>query len=157
MASLPSVPDFAECFLSGTRQRGYLPSAREKALGKHPALGKEVVCRVPRTRRTITLGKTSICRVLCSWHSAKAAAVNGRQPPLTLCRVSSPDTRQSDDLPSIIFWHSAKRLFAECHFLTLGKPYFFTFYIQTFSAVLIQYLVLMFQCGAFLGLFSLFL
>ena len=69
-------------------------------------------------------------------HSAKnntrqrAAAVNGRQPPLTLCRVSSPDTRQRGS-------------FAECHFLTLDKPYiFFTFDLQTFSAVLIQYLVL---------------
>ena len=44
-ASLPSVLDFAECFLSGAQQRGYLSSAREKALGKQLALGKEVVTR----------------------------------------------------------------------------------------------------------------
>jgi len=50
IVSLPSVPDFAECFLSGTRQSGCLPSAREKALGKQLALDKEVVCRVPSTR-----------------------------------------------------------------------------------------------------------
>ena len=49
-ASLSSVLDFAEYFLSDARQRGYLPSAREKALGKPMALGKEVVCRVPSTR-----------------------------------------------------------------------------------------------------------
>ena len=40
-ASLPSVPDFAECFLSGARQRGYLSSAREKTLDKQLALGKQ--------------------------------------------------------------------------------------------------------------------
>ena len=32
--------------------------------------------------------------------------------------------------------------FAECYFLTLRKPYFFTFDLQTFSTVLRQYLVL---------------
>ena len=50
-ASLPSVPDFAECFLSDARQRVYLPSVREKALDKQLTLGKEVVCRVPSTRQ----------------------------------------------------------------------------------------------------------
>ena len=63
--SLPSVLDFAACFLLGAQQRGYLSSAREKALGKHLALGKEVVCRVPSTRQNwslpsvilLTLGK----------------------------------------------------------------------------------------------------
>ena len=41
--SLPNVSHFAECFLSDARQRGYLPSAIEKALGKQMALDKEVV------------------------------------------------------------------------------------------------------------------
>ena len=50
-ASLSSVPDFAECFLSDVRQRSYLSSAKGKALGKQLALGKEVVCRVPSTHK----------------------------------------------------------------------------------------------------------
>ena len=105
---MPSVPHFAECFLSGTRQRGCLPSARDKALGKQLTLGKEVVCRVPSTRQTITLGKTGFAECYSPDTWQRATAVNGRQPSLTLCRVSSSDTRQSGDLPSVIF-------------LTLGK------------------------------------
>ena len=108
MASLSSVPDFAECFLSGTRQRRYLRSVREKALGNLLALGKEVVCRVPSTRQTITLGKDQICRVSNNNTRQRAAAVNDQQPPLILCRVSYPDTRQ-------------RVSFAECLLLTLGK------------------------------------
>ena len=76
-ASLPSFPDFTECFLSDARQRGYLPSAREKALGKQLTLGKEVVCRVPSTRQTITLGKDQVCRVSANQNTRqRAAAVN---------------------------------------------------------------------------------
>ena len=126
-ASLSSVPDFAECFLSDTRQRGYLPSAREKALGKQLALGKEVVCREPSTRQTITLGKTGFAECYSPDTWQRATAVNGRQPPLILCRVSSPDTWQRDSfaecqknitrqtiffslLTSKFFLHSTKRL-----------------------------------------------
>ena len=121
-ASLPSVLAFAECFLSGARQRGYLPSAIEKALGKQMALDKEVVCRVPSTRQTITLGKDQVYRVSDTWQTR---TLGKGPPPLTLCRVS----RQSPDLPSVILWHSVNHIF-------------FIFDLQTFSAVLIQYLVL---------------
>ena len=118
-ASLPSVPDFVECFLSGTRQRGYLPSAREKALSKQLALGKEVGCRVLSTRQRP--GLPSVGYSANQNTRQRAAAVNGRQPPLTLCRVSSPDTRQSGDLPSVIFWHSANHIF----FFHFWPPNFF--------------------------------
>ena len=94
------------------------------------ALGKKVVCRVPNTRQRITLGKDQFCRVSNNNTWQRTAAVNGRQPLLILYRVSSPDTRQRGS-------------FAECHFLTLGKPYFFKLLTsKTFSAVLRQYLVL---------------
>lgn len=99
------------------------------------ALGKEAICRVPDRKNSANiwhsakrwfaecraLGKKlhsakrwfAECRALGKQeHCAKGTTVNGRQPPLTLCRVSSPDTRQRGS-------------FAECHFLTLGKPYFF--------------------------------
>ena len=78
-------------------------------------LGKKVVCQVPNTRQRITLDKGQVCRVSNNNTRQRAVAVNGRQPPLILCRVSSPDTRQRGS-------------FAECHFLTLGKPYFFHFW-----------------------------
>ena len=121
-ASLSSVPDFAECFLLGARQRGYLPSAREKALGKQLALGKEVVCRVPSTRQTITLGKGQVCRVS---GTQQTGTLGKGTPPLTAAAAINP-------LPSVFSWHSAKRWFAECHFLTLGKPYFFQFWPPNF-------------------------
>ena len=108
MASLSSVTAFIECFLSGTRQRGYLSSTIKKTLDKQIALSKEVVCRVPSTRQTITLGKDQVCRVSGEDTRQRVTAVNGRQPPLTLCRVSSPDTRQRGDVPSVrqtIFFH----------------------------------------------------
>ena len=139
MASLPSVP--AKCFLSGTRQRGYLPSAIEKALNKHLVLDKEVFCRVPSTQQTITLGKDQVCRVS---GTRQTRTLGKGPPPLTLCRVSSPDTRQSGDLPSVIFWHSTN------HF-------FFTFDLQTFFAVLIQYLILHISMWHISRTFSIFL
>ena len=92
---------FAECQrastrqTTGTRQRGGLPSAEYSTNNN--------------TRQRPDLSSVG--------HSAnqntrqRAAAVNGRQPPLTFCRVSSPDTRQSGDLPSVIFWHSANQFF----------------------------------------------
>ena len=149
-ASLSSVPYFAECFLSDARQRGYLSSVREKALGKQLALGKEVVCRVPSTQQTITLGKTGFADCYSPDTRQRAAAIN--------------------PLPSVFFWHSAKWWFAEWNFLTLGKavicrvPFFDT--RQTiFFSLLTSKLFLqssyntwcsMFQCGTFLGLFLYF-
>lgn len=79
------------------------------------ALGKEALCRVPDRKNSANiwhsakiwfaerraLGKklhsAKICFAECRAlgkpeHSAKGTTVNGRQPPLTLCRVSSPDS-----------------------------------------------------------------
>jgi hypothetical protein len=47
-APLPSARLFAECILSGTRQRASLLSARKKTLGEEWALGKGPFCRVPK-------------------------------------------------------------------------------------------------------------
>ena len=104
MASLLSVPHFAEYFLSDIRQRDCLPSARDKALGKQLTLSKEVVCRVPSSRQTIPLGKTGFAECYSPDTRQRTAAANGQQPPLTLCRVSSSDTWQSGDLPSVFFY-----------------------------------------------------
>ena len=119
-----------------SKKKYSLPSVK-KWLGKSPLCrvwGEDTRQRVngggplPSVRR-ITLGKDQFCRVSNNNTRQRAAAVNGRQPPLILCRVSSPDTRQRGS-------------FAEYYFLTLGKPFFFTFGLQTFSAVLKQYLIL---------------
>ena len=80
---------------TGTRQRVSLPSAENSSnnntrqRGYLPSVGHSAN---QNTRQ-------------------RAAVVNGRQPPLTLCLVSSPDTRQSGDLPSVIFGHSANHIF----------------------------------------------
>ena len=87
------------------------------------ALGKEAICRVPErkystnNRHSANNNTRQIPGLLSVGHSAnqntwqRAAAVNGRQSSLTLCRVSSSDTWQSDDLPSVIFWHAANHIF----------------------------------------------
>ena len=131
-ASLPSVPAFAKCFLSSARQRGYLPSAIEKALGKQMALGKEVVCRVLSTRQRP--GLPSVGYSANQNTRQRAAAANGWQPPLTLtlgkaviCRVSFFDTRQT-----IFFSLLTSKLFLRSSYNTWYS---------------------MFQCGTFLGLF----
>ena len=51
---MPSARVFAECRISSTRQRYYLPRAYQKALGEQLALSGINLCRVP-----------------ASWHSAK--------------------------------------------------------------------------------------
>ena len=125
---------FAECHrestrqTNDTRQRGGLPSAEHSANNN------------TRQRPGLPSVGHSKNRNTQQW----AAAVNGRQPPLTLCRVSSPDTRQSGDLTSVIFWHSANHFFS-------------TFDLQTFSAVLIQYLVLHVPMWHISRTFSIFL
>ena len=57
-------------------------------------------CQIKYTRQTKTHGKIRLCRVFFS------------------------GTRQRCILPSAIFWHSAKYVFAECLFLALGKEAF---------------------------------
>ena len=72
---------------------------------------RECTRQTANTQQTITLGKLVFAECYSPDTRQRAAAINGRQPPLTLCRVSSPDTRQSGDLPSVIFWHSANHIF----------------------------------------------
>ena len=75
---------FAECQrestrqTTGTRQRGGLPSNNTR---QRPGL-------------------LSVRHLANQSTRQRAAAVNGRQPPLTLCRVSSPDTRQRGSFAS---------------------------------------------------------
>ena len=58
---LPSAWVFAECYTSGTRQTNSLPSAAKKTLEKIIALGKQLICGVPKVKhsakRRKTLGK----------------------------------------------------------------------------------------------------
>ena len=131
-----------------------LPSAFYRALGKEAvcrvlerkhSANKQVVCQVPNTRQRITLDKDQVCRVSNNNTRQRATAVNSQQPSLILCRVSAPNTRQRGS-------------FAECHFLTLGKPYFFKLLTsKTFSAVLRQYLVLHVPMWHIFWTFSIFL
>jgi len=65
------------------------------------------------------LGKDGLCRVPNKIHSAKKTLGKMR-----LCRVTFSDTRQRCILPSAIFRHTAKYVFAECFFLALGKDVF---------------------------------
>ena len=71
---MPSARFFAECRISSTRQRNYLSSAHQKALGEQLALSGINLCRVP-----------------ASWHSAK--------PLFAECWPAG--TRQSPSLLSI--------------------------------------------------------
>jgi hypothetical protein len=122
LQSLPSVAIFAECLLSGTRQRrlcrvphsvkldsrqrGSLPSAGHSA---QDDTRQRLVCRVSNTRQKGALGKgpstavpkltaVSLCRAPAAGTRqrgffAECHTSSTRQRPL--CRVSSLDTRQS--------------------------------------------------------------
>jgi hypothetical protein len=86
--SLPSVGFFAECLLSGTRQRRLCrePPSVKGALGKKPSaavpkLTSVSICRVP----------TAGSRQRCFFAECHAAGTRQRK----LCRVSYSDTRQS--------------------------------------------------------------
>jgi len=88
---MPSAKFFAECRISSTRQRYYLPSAKKHALGEQLALGGLSLCRVPAI-----------------WHSAKTH----------FAECQSVDTRQrasrapTDDPQTTVT--VAMLLFAEC-------------------------------------------
>jgi hypothetical protein len=114
---LPSAEGFAEGQISGSRQRRSLPSV---TLGKdrHSAnnLGTRQSTSMPSVRLSAkpdTWQTTTLPRVR---HSAKSdtwqkvTATNGRQLPLIFaeCQLTL-----------------AKTDFAKCHFLTLGKSFFF--------------------------------
>ena len=64
--------------------------------------------------------KPALCRVPEALPSVFYRAL-GKDGP---CRVSFFGTRQRCILPSAIFWHMAKCVFAECLFLALGKDVF---------------------------------
>ena len=113
---------------NSTRQKGGLPSAEHSTKNntrQRPGLPSVEHSANQNTRQ-------------------RAAVVNGWQPPLTLCWVSSSDTRQSADLPSVIFWHSANHIFFS---LLTSKLFLQSSYSTWYS---------MFQCGTFLGLFLYF-
>jgi hypothetical protein len=90
-----------------------LPSARDLALGKDFF---KILKYSLSSARSLTLGKVS-------W------AALGKYTFTILCRVSTS-------------WHSAKAAFAECHFLTLGKVYFyfFNFPNQNFCGMFLHYI-----------------
>ena len=94
---------FAECQresirqTTGTRQRGGLPSAEHSANNN--------------TRQR--LGLPSVGHSANQNTRQMAAAVNGRQPPLTLCRVSFFDTRQT-----ILFSLLTSKLFLQSSYNT---------------------------------------
>ena len=110
-----SLPTIYTCVRSHYRRRLLCRVSQTLPSAFYRALGKEAVCRVSERKHSAN-NKHSPKRWSVG-HSAnqntrqRAVAVNGRQPPFTLCRVSSPDTRQSGDLPSVIFWHSANHFF----------------------------------------------
>ena len=100
-----------------SRQRGGLPSAEHSANNNTRQRGG-----LPSAKHSANQNTRQ-----------RDASVNGRQPPLILCRVSSPDTRQRGSfaecllltlgkeapLPSVIVWHSVN------HFFHFWPPNFF--------------------------------
>ena len=107
-----------------SRQRGGLPSAEHSANNNTRQRGG-----LPSAKHSANQNTRQ-----------RAAAVNGRQPPLALCRVSSPDTRQNGDLPSVIFDTRQTIFFS----LLTSKLFLQSSYNTWYT---------MFQCGTFLGLF----
>jgi hypothetical protein len=89
--SLPSVIFFAECFISGTRQRSSLLSATQKTLGKikHSAKSFFAECFIFDTRQRVSLPSVffytrqrALCRVSQIQHSAKSSLPSVFSPTL---------------------------------------------------------------------------
>jgi hypothetical protein len=99
--ALPSVVFFAECLLSGTRQRSLCRVPHSVTLGTR----QSELYRALNTRYRTTLDKDNFaeCQTLGKGGSQQTA-VSGRP---------KADGRQS--LPRANGWHSAQNLFAECH------------------------------------------
>ena len=110
-AYLPSALSFAECFLSGTRQRNCVPSASQKTLGKQWTLGKLTICRVLLEKHS---AKRSMCRTRATasarpWHL------------LVLCRVHVIGTQQSLVCRVLFFTHSANMKLCQVSSRALSK------------------------------------
>jgi hypothetical protein len=142
---MPSVKLFAECYISGTRQRANLPRV---TLGKtwHSAKSSFAECQ--------TLGKVwrsakayfAECRTLGKrWHSTKNRAHTRRPLPSMFAECQPSGTRQNIS-------------FAECIGRTLGKLIFFLFsppYFFVWLSYTTWYNI--FKIGNFFTLFAIFL
>jgi hypothetical protein len=132
--ALPSVGLFAECLLSGTRQRRLCRVPHSVKLDTR----QSVLCRVLNTRHRTTLGKDNFaeCQTLGKGGS-RQTAVSGRQ-----------------SLPSVSRWLSAKRFCTECHIVGTRQSilcrvssqdtrqsifYFFYFVSQNFCGMFLHY------------------
>jgi hypothetical protein len=122
---LPSAGGFAECFLSGTRQRRLC----ERRTRQSPALGKELIYRVQDTRHRQALGKDCFakCQTLGK-DGSRQRAVSGRLQltAVSLCRGPKAGTRQS-------------LLFAECQISGTRQSIFLFFILVTKLFVVCSY------------------
>jgi hypothetical protein len=124
---MPSAKHFAECKISGTRQRDRLPSA---ALGKykHTVNSTFTECRtLGKAQHTVNSSFTECHALGKGRHSANRRQEVTVGDAVTVCRVSGPR-------------HSAKKACAECRGQTLGKIYKFFFFnfSKNFSIVFLQ-------------------
>jgi hypothetical protein len=118
--SLPSAGDFAECFLSGTRQRRLCRVPRSVNLGsrqRYPLPSAEHSAQDALGNDTFAEGQT------LGKGGSRQSAVSGRPPA---------DGRQS--LPSANCWHSAKRILCRVSALDTQQSIFlfFLFYLSKF-------------------------
>jgi hypothetical protein len=98
---LPSVGLFAECLLSGTRQKRLCRVPHSVTLGTRQSM----LYRLLNTRHRTTLGKDNFAeRQTLGKGGSRQTAVSGRP---------KADGRQS--LPSASRWLSAKTFCTECH------------------------------------------
>jgi hypothetical protein len=95
--SLPNAKYSAECFFSGTRQISFLPSAKQKTLGKrkHSAKKRFVACFIFDTRQRASLPSAKQKTLGKRKHSAKKLFV--------ACFIF--ETRKIAYLPSAFFEH----------------------------------------------------
>jgi hypothetical protein len=122
---LPSVTPW------GTRQRRHqryrrrdghfsLPSAREMALGKEPFANEmppRALCRALPSAKALPWAKLSLPN---AWNLSLVVIGVCRVPKVSNTRQIR-NAQQLNHLPSAGVRHTTNILFAECHWLTLGK------------------------------------
>jgi hypothetical protein len=100
--ALPSVGFFAECLLSGTRQRKLCRVSHSVKLGTR----QNVLCRELNTRHRTTLGTDNFAECQTLGKGALGKRPSAAVPKLTavsLCRVPAVGSRQRGSVPSAAY------------------------------------------------------
>ena len=138
---MPCASCFAVCCLSGTRQRHYLPCAKETTHGKYRAHGKDHICRVPYVGHTAKLWQRA-CGLFClpcATRLAHGKHVSSFHWPCGAKGHTAKSFKKNLILPSQIFLFCA---YNTCCFVLNFGTFLYSFTIFSEFICLIKFLAI---------------